>query len=88
MICLTSSLIILCCLVDQEFWAQCNPLSAVGEPGEHLSLVSLESLEAMSEGEAPSAFTRGIRSRASLPVVKSNNQTKDRSLGKVLTRCF
>uniref|UniRef100_A0A672T171 Si:ch211-207d6.2 n=1 Tax=Sinocyclocheilus grahami TaxID=75366 RepID=A0A672T171_SINGR len=35
----------------------------------------------MSEGEAPSAFTRGSRSRASLPVVKSNNQTKDRSLG-------
>uniref|UniRef100_A0A8C1L2E8 Si:ch211-207d6.2 n=1 Tax=Cyprinus carpio TaxID=7962 RepID=A0A8C1L2E8_CYPCA len=55
--------------------------SAVGEPGEHLSLASLESLEAMSEGEAPSAFTRGSRSRASLPVVKSNNQTKDRSLG-------
>ncbi|XP_016422549.1 sickle tail protein homolog isoform X3 [Sinocyclocheilus rhinocerous] len=35
----------------------------------------------MSEGEAPSAFTRGSRSRASLPVVKSNNQAKDRSLG-------
>uniref|UniRef100_A0A8C1L3A8 Si:ch211-207d6.2 n=1 Tax=Cyprinus carpio TaxID=7962 RepID=A0A8C1L3A8_CYPCA len=58
-----------------------TPQSAVGEPGEHLSLASLESLEAMSEGEAPSAFTRGSRSRASLPVVKSNNQTKDRSLG-------
>ncbi|XP_052404786.1 sickle tail protein homolog isoform X5 [Carassius gibelio] len=58
-----------------------TPQSAVGEPREHLSLASLESLEAMSEGEAPSAFTRGSRSRASLPVVKSNNQTKDRSLG-------
>ncbi|XP_051729664.1 sickle tail protein homolog isoform X9 [Ctenopharyngodon idella] len=57
------------------------PQSAVGEPGEHLSLASLESLEAMSEAEAPSAFTRGSRSRASLPVVKSTNQTKDRSLG-------
>ncbi|XP_058606437.1 sickle tail protein homolog isoform X3 [Onychostoma macrolepis] len=58
-----------------------TPQPAVGEPGEHLSLAYLESLEAMSEGEAPSAFTRGSRSRASLPVVKSNNQTKDRSLG-------
>uniref|UniRef100_A0A672QJ34 KIAA1217 n=1 Tax=Sinocyclocheilus grahami TaxID=75366 RepID=A0A672QJ34_SINGR len=58
-----------------------TPQSAVGEPGEHLSLAFLESLEAMSEGEAPSAFTRGSRSRASLPVVKSNNQAKDRSLG-------
>ncbi|XP_067309758.1 sickle tail protein homolog isoform X3 [Pseudorasbora parva] len=58
-----------------------TPQSAVGEPGEHLSLASFESLEAMSEAEAPSAFTRGSRSRASLPVVKSNNQTKDRSLG-------
>ncbi|XP_051556738.1 LOW QUALITY PROTEIN: sickle tail protein homolog [Myxocyprinus asiaticus] len=55
--------------------------STVGEPGEHLSLASLNSLEAMSEGEAPSAFTRGSRSRASLPVVKSTYQTKDRSLG-------
>ncbi|XP_050991359.1 sickle tail protein homolog isoform X2 [Labeo rohita] len=58
-----------------------TPQSAVGEPGEHLSLASLESLEAMSEGEAPSTFTRGSRSRASLPVVKSTNLTKDRSLG-------
>ncbi|XP_077085418.1 sickle tail protein homolog isoform X4 [Siphateles boraxobius] len=58
-----------------------TPQSAVGEPGEHLSLASLESSEAMSEAEAPSAFTRGSRSRASLPVVKSSNQTKDRSLG-------
>lgn len=58
-----------------------TPQSAVGELGEHLSLAPIECLEAMSEGEAPSAFTRGIRSRASLPVVKSTNQTKDRSLG-------
>ncbi|XP_051984109.1 sickle tail protein homolog isoform X1 [Xyrauchen texanus] len=55
--------------------------SAVGEPGEHLSLASLDFLEAMSEGETPSAFTRGSLSRASLPVVKSTNQTRDRSLG-------
>nr|XP_055058024.1 sickle tail protein homolog isoform X3 [Misgurnus anguillicaudatus] len=58
-----------------------TPQSAVGESGEPLSLACLSSLEAMSEGEALSAFTRGSRSRASLPVVKSNNQTKDRSLG-------
>ncbi|XP_073782590.1 sickle tail protein isoform X8 [Danio rerio] len=58
-----------------------TPQSTVGELGEHLSLAPLECLEAMSEGEAPSAFTRGSRSRASLPVVKSTNQTKDRSLG-------
>uniref|UniRef100_A0A8C2L2Q2 Si:ch211-207d6.2 n=1 Tax=Cyprinus carpio TaxID=7962 RepID=A0A8C2L2Q2_CYPCA len=58
-----------------------TPQSAVGELGEHLSLASLDSLEAMSEGEAPSAFTRGSRSRASLPAVKSNYQTKDRSFG-------
>ncbi|XP_049334448.1 sickle tail protein homolog isoform X7 [Astyanax mexicanus] len=54
--------------------------SGVGEQGEH-SLASLESLEAMSEGEAPAAFTRGSRTRASLPAVKSSNHTKDRSLG-------
>ncbi|KAM9417827.1 sickle tail protein homolog isoform 25-T26 [Salvelinus alpinus] len=35
----------------------------------------------MSEADAPSAFTRGSRSRASLPVVRSTNQTRDRSLG-------
>ncbi|XP_072524915.1 sickle tail protein homolog isoform X1 [Salminus brasiliensis] len=53
----------------------------VVEQGEHHSLASLESLEAMSEGEAPAAFTRGSRTRASLPAVKSSNHTKDRSLG-------
>ncbi|KAJ8376770.1 hypothetical protein SKAU_G00073500 [Synaphobranchus kaupii] len=58
-----------------------NPQPGVGDQGEHLSVASLESLDAMSEGEAPTAFTRGTRSRASLPVVRSTNQTKDRSLG-------
>ncbi|XP_070291535.1 sickle tail protein homolog isoform X4 [Salvelinus sp. IW2-2015] len=55
--------------------------SIVGEQPEHLSLASLESLDTMSEADAPSAFTRGSRSRASLPVVRSTNQTRDRSLG-------
>ncbi|KAI5620613.1 sickle tail protein-like isoform X3, partial [Silurus asotus] len=45
------------------------------------SLVSLDNLAVMSECEVPFAFTRGSRSRASLPVVRSANQTKDRSLG-------
>ncbi|KAM9439270.1 sickle tail protein homolog isoform 2-T2 [Clarias gariepinus] len=35
----------------------------------------------MSEGDTHPSFTRGSRTRASLPVVKSNNQTKERSLG-------
>uniref|UniRef100_A0A672T7N5 Sickle tail protein-like n=1 Tax=Sinocyclocheilus grahami TaxID=75366 RepID=A0A672T7N5_SINGR len=48
---------------------------------EHGSLVSLDALEVMSECDMPIAFTRGSRSRASLPVVRSTNQTKDRSLG-------
>ncbi|XP_041737048.1 sickle tail protein isoform X10 [Coregonus clupeaformis] len=55
--------------------------SIVGEQPEHLSLASLESLETMSEADAHTAFTRGSRSRASLPVVRSTNQTRDRSLG-------
>ncbi|XP_060777358.1 sickle tail protein homolog isoform X7 [Neoarius graeffei] len=46
------------------------------------SLVSLDTLEVMSECEVPVAFTRGSRSRASLPVVRSANQTKDRSLDR------
>ncbi|XP_039609887.1 sickle tail protein homolog isoform X4 [Polypterus senegalus] len=49
-----------------------------GEPAEP---VSAETPEAMSEGDAPGPFTRGSRSRASLPVVRSTNLTKDRSLG-------
>ncbi|KAJ8419150.1 hypothetical protein AAFF_G00006490 [Aldrovandia affinis] len=58
-----------------------SPQPGVGDQAEHLSVASLESLDAMSEGDAPTAFTRGSRSRASLPVVRSTNQTKDRSLG-------
>lgn len=51
----------------------------------------------MSEADGPTAFTRGSRVRASLPVVRSTNQTKDRSLGKLCiaacclfltTKCF
>ncbi|XP_076826348.1 sickle tail protein homolog isoform X3 [Brachyhypopomus gauderio] len=66
-----------------------SPAAAFGDPLEQGSLVSLDdqlqgslvSLDVMSECDAPSAFTRGSRSRASLPVVRSTNQTKDRSLG-------
>uniref|UniRef100_A0A3Q1HM34 Actin interacting protein 3-like C-terminal domain-containing protein n=1 Tax=Anabas testudineus TaxID=64144 RepID=A0A3Q1HM34_ANATE len=58
-----------------------SPQPAVGDQVDHLSLASLESLDAMSEADAPTAFTRGSRVRASLPVVRSANQTKDRSLG-------
>ncbi|XP_034562394.1 sickle tail protein homolog isoform X13 [Notolabrus celidotus] len=58
-----------------------GPQSSVGDQVDHLSLASLESLDTMSEADAPSAFTRGSRIRASLPVVRSTNQTKDRSLG-------
>ncbi|XP_047721638.1 sickle tail protein homolog isoform X13 [Prionailurus viverrinus] len=53
----------------------------LGDPAEHLSETSGDSLEAMSEGEVPSPFSRGSRTRASLPVVRSTNQTKERSLG-------
>uniref|UniRef100_A0A6I8PDF4 KIAA1217 n=1 Tax=Ornithorhynchus anatinus TaxID=9258 RepID=A0A6I8PDF4_ORNAN len=52
-----------------------------GDQAEHLSEASADSLDAMSEGEAPSPFSRGSRTRASLPVVRSTNQTKERSLG-------
>ncbi|XP_047468151.1 sickle tail protein homolog isoform X17 [Mugil cephalus] len=58
-----------------------SPQPSVGDQVDHLSLASLESLDAMSEADAPTAFTRGSRIRASLPVVRSTNQTKDRSLG-------
>nr|KAF6392324.1 hypothetical protein mPipKuh1_007152 [Pipistrellus kuhlii] len=54
---------------------------SLGDPVEHLSETSADSLEAMSESEAPSPFSRGSRTRASLPVVRSTNQTKERSLG-------
>lgn len=59
-----------------------QPLS-LGDPVEHLSETSGDSLEAMSEGDVPSPFARGSRTRASLPVVRSTNQTKERSLGKL-----
>ncbi|XP_055363791.1 sickle tail protein homolog isoform X7 [Betta splendens] len=58
-----------------------SPQPCIGDLVDHLSLASLESLDAMSEADAPTAFTRGSRIRASLPVVRSTNQTKDRSLG-------
>ncbi|XP_074477830.1 sickle tail protein homolog isoform X4 [Sebastes fasciatus] len=58
-----------------------GPQPGGGDQVDHLSLASLDSLDAMSESDAPSAFTRGSRVRASLPVVRSTNQTKDRSLG-------
>ncbi|KAM7369840.1 hypothetical protein PAMP_011130 [Pampus punctatissimus] len=58
-----------------------SPQLSTGDQVDHLSLASLDSLEAMSEADAPTAFTRGSRVRASLPVVRSTNQTKDRSLG-------
>uniref|UniRef100_A0A672J436 Si:ch211-285f17.1 n=1 Tax=Salarias fasciatus TaxID=181472 RepID=A0A672J436_SALFA len=58
-----------------------SPHPSVGDQIDHLSLASLESLDAMSECDAPTGFTRGSRVRASLPVVRSTNQTKDRSLG-------
>ncbi|XP_035981163.1 sickle tail protein homolog isoform X7 [Fundulus heteroclitus] len=58
-----------------------SPQPGVGDQVDHLPLASLESLDAMSEADAPTAFMRGSRIRASLPVVRSTNQTKDRSLG-------
>lgn len=63
-----------------------SPQPSVGDQVDHLSLASLESLETMSEADAPTAFTRGSRVRASLPVVRSTNQTKDRSLGTMCIR--
>ncbi|XP_053477827.1 sickle tail protein isoform X2 [Ictalurus furcatus] len=60
----------------------CSNLVAVFSDQPDLSsLVPLDALEVMSECDVPAAFTRGSRSRASLPVVRSANQTKDRSLG-------
>lgn len=58
-----------------------SPVPVFEDQVEHGSLVSLDALEVMSECDMPIAFTRGSRSRASLPVVRSTNQTKDRSLG-------
>ncbi|NWH90427.1 SKT protein, partial [Aegithalos caudatus] len=58
-----------------------SPQPNLGDHTEHLSEASADSLEAMSEGESPTPFSRGSRTRASLPVVRSANQTKERSLG-------
>lgn len=59
-----------------------SPQPTLGDQAEHLSEVSADSLEAMSEGgDSPTPFLRGSRTRASLPVVRSTNQTKERSLG-------
>ncbi|XP_040290348.1 sickle tail protein homolog isoform X5 [Bufo bufo] len=58
-----------------------SPQPSLGEPAEHLSEVSADSGEAMFEGESTAPFVRGSRTRASLPVVRSTNQTKERSLG-------
>ncbi|XP_054027429.1 sickle tail protein homolog isoform X3 [Dryobates pubescens] len=58
-----------------------SPQPTLGDQTEHLSEASADSLEAMSEGDSPSPFSRGSRTRASLPVVRSANQTKERSLG-------
>nr|XP_025961590.1 sickle tail protein homolog isoform X9 [Dromaius novaehollandiae] len=58
-----------------------SPQPTLGDQTEHLSDASANSLEAMSEGDSPTPFSRGSRTRASLPVVRSANQTKERSLG-------
>lgn len=63
-----------------------GPQPSVGDQVDHLSLASLESLDTMSEADTPTGFTRGSRVRASLPVVRSTNQTKDRSLGMIWFR--
>ncbi|KFQ61715.1 Sickle tail protein, partial [Pelecanus crispus] len=58
-----------------------SPQPNLGDQTEYLSEASADSLEAMSEGDSPTPFSRGSRTRASLPVVRSANQTKERSLG-------
>ncbi|XP_060104350.1 sickle tail protein homolog isoform X10 [Heteronotia binoei] len=58
-----------------------SPQPNLGDQAEYLSEASADSLEIMSEGESPTPFSRGSRTRASLPVVRSTNQTKERSLG-------
>ncbi|XP_048408910.1 sickle tail protein homolog isoform X4 [Stegostoma tigrinum] len=55
--------------------------SGLRDQAEHLSVTSADSFEAMADPEASHTFNRGTRLRASLPVVRSTNQTKDRSLG-------
>ncbi|XP_032093838.1 sickle tail protein homolog isoform X9 [Thamnophis elegans] len=58
-----------------------SPQPSLGDQAEYLSEVSVDSLEVMSEAEPLSPFARGSRTRASLPVVRTTNQTKERSLG-------
>ncbi|XP_053118240.1 sickle tail protein homolog isoform X1 [Hemicordylus capensis] len=58
-----------------------SPQPNLGDQVEYLSEASAESLEIMAEGESPSPFSRGSRTRASLPVVRTTSQTKERSLG-------
>ncbi|XP_070583308.1 sickle tail protein homolog isoform X3 [Erythrolamprus reginae] len=58
-----------------------SPQPSLGDQAEYLSEISVDSLEVMSEAEALSPFARGSRTRASLPVVRTTNQTKERSLG-------
>jgi len=65
-----------------------SPQPNLADQTEHLSEASADSLEAMSEGDSPTPFSRGSRTRASLPVVRSANQTKERSLGKSLLQSF
>ncbi|XP_057178244.1 sickle tail protein isoform X2 [Triplophysa rosa] len=66
---------------SKQSLASSSPVPVFVDQLDHGSLVSLDALEVMSECDAPVAFTRGSRSRASLPVVRSTNQTKDRSIG-------
>ncbi|XP_039180001.1 sickle tail protein homolog isoform X15 [Crotalus tigris] len=58
-----------------------SPQPNLGDQAEYLSEVSVDSLEVMSEADTLSPFSRGSRTRASLPVVRTTNQTKERSLG-------
>ncbi|XP_053569916.1 sickle tail protein homolog isoform X1 [Bombina bombina] len=58
-----------------------SPQPSLVDQTEHLSEASADSGDAMFEGEATGPFVRGSRTRASLPVVRSTNQTKERSLG-------
>uniref|UniRef100_A0A4W3GSY6 KIAA1217 n=1 Tax=Callorhinchus milii TaxID=7868 RepID=A0A4W3GSY6_CALMI len=58
-----------------------SPQAALTDQSEHLSVASADSFEAMADSEIPNNFNRGTRFRTSLPVVRSTNQTKDRSLG-------
>ncbi|KAE8595988.1 hypothetical protein XENTR_v10015934 [Xenopus tropicalis] len=58
-----------------------SPQPSVGDPAEHLSEASADSGDMMFEADSAVPFVRGSRTRASLPVVRSTNQTKERSLG-------